>query len=70
MYHNTSSVVSLVGSRVKPVRNRFSVAEVGGSIGNFGRRNLFSTLDLNLDFQGCGQIGILERKVEVGIESE
>ena len=24
MYHNTSSVVSLVGSRVKPVRNRFS----------------------------------------------
>ena len=24
MYHNMSSVVSLVGSRVKPVRNRFS----------------------------------------------
>ena len=37
---------------------------------NFGRRDLFGTLDLHLDLQGSGKIRVLKRKVEIWIESE
>ncbi|KAH9802413.1 hypothetical protein KPL71_001373 [Citrus sinensis] len=48
----------------------FKAVNVGRIVvvaGNW-RRNLFSTLDLNLDFQGCGQIGVLKRKIEVWVK--
>ncbi|KAH9686201.1 hypothetical protein KPL70_014283 [Citrus sinensis] len=48
MYHNTSSVVSLDGSRVKPVRNRFSgwkVENEKGSVTRLGVSQKDSFLD-------------------------